>query len=129
MYESYSILCTGSDPSNEDDQTNTTCDFTPVLPDSSSTGPNSVLPDSQGPTSSMPDTQKGIPSVIAESVIGSTIVLLFLVGTVLLAVVVNRRRKTKRSRGEDLDVSTNLINPLYVRGAGGKLHMIVFSKL
>ena len=112
MYESYSILCTGSDPLNEDDQTNTTCDFTPVLPDSSSTGPNSVLPDSQGPTSSMPDTQKGIPSVIAGSFIGSIIVLLLLVGSVLVVVVINRRRKTKRSRGKISMVAPISYNPV-----------------
>ena len=78
----------------------TTCDFTPVL---------------LVPTTSMPTTEKGVAAIIAGSVIGSSIVLLLLgVVFVLLVTHISRHRRTKNSHGNDLDLSVNLINPVYV---------------
>ena len=75
----------------------TTCDFTPVV------------------------QAKGVDPLIAGSVIGSSIVLLLLVVVVLLIVCIVRHRKTKKSHDNDLDLSVNLLNPVYV--PGGKLTM------
>ena len=44
----------------------------------------------------MPTTQKGVASIISGSVIGSSIVLLFLLGFVLLVVCISWHRKTKK---------------------------------
>ena len=63
------------------------------------------------------DAQKGVVSVqtIAGSVIGSCIVLLLLiVASVLLVVCLKRRKKIKKSHDNEVDLSVNLINPVYV---------------
>ena len=70
------------------------------------------------------DAQKGVVSVqtIAGSVIGSCIVLLLLiVASVLLVVCLKRRKKIKKSRDNEVDLSINLINPVYVP-RGEQLH-------
>ena len=47
--------------------------------------------------------------------IGSCIVLLLLVvASVLLVVCLKRRKKIKKSRDNEVDLSVNLINPVYV---------------
>ena len=81
-----------------------TCDYTPV--------------------STTLTTKKGIVSTIAGSVIGSSIVLLLLcVVSVLLVVCIGRRRRIKlsKSHDNDLDLTVNLVNPIYV--PGGKLQL------
>ena len=110
---SLSLSCTqDSNVPNGDDGSNvTTCNFTPVT----------VLSD----TDTLPtiDAQKGVVSAqtIAGSVIGSCIVLMLLiVAFVLLVVCFKRRKKTKKSYGNDVDLSVNLINPVYV--PRGELH-------
>lgn len=75
-----------SDPPNEDDGSST-C---PVLPVTLSA--TSMI------SSSMPLNTHEHSPIIAGSVIGSSIVLLLIVGFVLLAVCISRHRKTKTSQ-------------------------------
>ena len=79
-------------------------------------------------TDTLPTTnaQKGVVSVqiIAGSVIGSCIVLLLLImASVLLVVCLKRRKKIKKSRDNDVDLSVNLINPVYVPRGEQFTHM------
>ena len=107
----YTLLCTCSLPLPPLLSMTYTQDFEPSNGDDGShiTTCTDTLPTT--------DAQKGVVSVqiIAGSVIGSCIVLLLLiVASVLLVVCLKRRKKIKKSRDNDVDLSVNLINPVYV---------------